>query len=57
MQGTKADLAELVGLVADGALDPVVDSTYLLSDAAAADERLDSDTMFGRIVLRVDEHD
>ncbi len=55
VQGTKADMGTLVDLVAAGTLDPVIDSSYPLRDAAAADEHLDSNKMFGRIVLRVDE--
>lgn len=54
VQGRKADMAELVELVATGALKPVIDRVYPLAEAAAADEVIDSNTMFGRVVLRVD---
>lgn len=56
VQGTKADMAALVDLVGKGVLDPVVDSRFPLRSAAAADDRLDANRQFGRIVLQV-EHD
>lgn len=55
VQGTKADMAKLVDLVARNMLHPVIDRTFDLADAAAADELIDSNQMFGRIVLRVGE--
>ncbi|WP_033294830.1 alcohol dehydrogenase catalytic domain-containing protein [Amycolatopsis jejuensis] len=54
VQGSKADMAELVGFVADGKLDPVVDSRYPLRAAAEADDKLSSQDHFGRIVLTVE---
>lgn len=51
VQGSKADMEKLVALVADGRLNPVVDSTYELSDAAEADDHLDAQHQFGRVVL------
>ncbi|HEX4247116.1 MAG TPA: alcohol dehydrogenase catalytic domain-containing protein [Pseudonocardia sp.] len=53
MQGTKADLARLVELVASGELNPVVGGRYALHDAALADDGLDAQQHFGRIVLTV----
>ncbi len=55
VQGTKADMGKLVELVAAGTLNPVIDSTFPLQEAAAADELIDANKMFGRIVLRVGE--
>jgi acryloyl-coenzyme A reductase len=54
VQGAKRDMERLVELVATGELAPVIDREYLLSDAALADEHLDTGEHFGRIVLRVD---
>lgn len=51
VQGTKADMETLVGLVAEGRLDPVIDEEIPLSQAAKADERLAAGEQFGRIVL------
>ena len=56
VQGARADMVKLVELVAKGALEPVIDSRYRLHDAALADERLDANQQFGRIVLLV-EHE
>lgn len=51
VQGTKADMETLVGLVAEGKLDPVIDEEIPLGEAARADERLAAGEQFGRIVL------
>jgi NADPH:quinone reductase-like Zn-dependent oxidoreductase len=51
MQGTRAELAELVRLVAEGSLQPVIDSSYSLRDAAAAQQKLAEQKQFGRVVL------
>ncbi len=51
MQGTKADLAELVDLVADGKIAPVIDSRYPLADAVHAQEKLTAREQFGKVVL------
>jgi acryloyl-coenzyme A reductase len=53
VQGTKADMEKLVGLVAGGELAPVIDSEYALADAARADDHLSASAQFGRVVLRV----
>lgn len=53
VQGTKADMERLVELAAAGTLDPVIDSRYALRDAALADEHLDAQKQFGRVILRV----
>ena len=55
VQGAKSDMQALVGLVAAGELDPVIDRVYPLRDAAAADEHLDAREQFGRIVLTVEQ--
>lgn len=51
VQGAKADMEALVELVADGRIDPVIDGTYPLAEAAAADDRMESGEHFGRIVI------
>jgi NADPH:quinone reductase-like Zn-dependent oxidoreductase len=55
VQGSKQDMEQLVALVADGLLDPVVDSTFPLRSAAEADDHLDAQHQFGRVVLVVEE--
>ena len=57
VQGTKADMGKLVELVAAGRLEPVIDTTFPLREAAAADDLIDANNMFGRVVLRIDEED
>jgi NADPH:quinone reductase-like Zn-dependent oxidoreductase len=56
VQGAKADMEELVSLVADGSLHPVVDSTFSLEHAAEGDDHLDAQAHFGRVVLLVGEN-
>lgn len=50
--GTQADLERLVGLVADGRLDPVVSAEYALADADRAFADLESRDAFGKLVVR-----
>lgn len=56
VQGAKADMVKLVDLVAHGTLEPVIDSRYRLHEAGQADDHLDANRQFGRVVLLVD-HD
>jgi NADPH:quinone reductase-like Zn-dependent oxidoreductase len=51
MCGPRSDLADLVRLVADGRLEPVIDSRFPLSEAAGAEARLAAREQFGKIVL------
>ncbi|HEU0247354.1 MAG TPA: zinc-binding dehydrogenase [Gaiellaceae bacterium] len=51
MNGSRQDLVELVALVAARQVDPIVDSRFPLSDAAAAEARLAAREQFGKIVL------
>jgi NADPH:quinone reductase-like Zn-dependent oxidoreductase len=51
--GGKAELFEVLKLVARGELKPVVDIVLPLEQAAAAQERLEKREQFGKIVLRV----
>ncbi|MBH0130104.1 zinc-binding dehydrogenase [Salinibacterium sp. NK8237] len=53
VQGGKADMEKLVALVADGSLNPVIDRIYPLENAADADNHLDAQGQFGRVVLAV----
>lgn len=45
------NIERLIGLVADGALQVIVDSTFPLAEAAAAHAHAESRTAFGRIVM------
>lgn len=51
MCGPRQDLAELVRLAGEGRIDPVIDSTFPLSDVARAEARLAAREQFGKIVL------
>jgi NADPH:quinone reductase-like Zn-dependent oxidoreductase len=51
--GTLADFAEVMDLVVAGRLTPVIDKTYPLRDAAAAQERLWHGENFGKITLDI----
>jgi NADPH:quinone reductase-like Zn-dependent oxidoreductase len=51
MAGARADLAELVQLVGEGRIEPVIDSRFPLSEAAAAEAHLAACEQFGKIVL------
>jgi len=51
--GTKGELLEAVRFFFTGQLTPVVDRTYPLADAAAAQMRLERSEQFGKIVLEV----
>lgn len=41
-------------MLADGRLRPIIDSTFTLDDAAAAQARLVSPDRFGKVVLTID---
>lgn len=45
------NIARLIGLAAEGELEVVIDSTYTLSEAAAAHAHLEGRGAFGRVVL------
>jgi NADPH:quinone reductase-like Zn-dependent oxidoreductase len=51
--GGKAELFDVIELVRQGKLKPVVDSVLPLEEAAAAQERLENREQFGKIVLKV----
>ena len=50
--GGRQELEQVVRLVADGKLKPVVDTVFPLADAAKAQERMESRNLFGKLVLR-----
>jgi NADPH:quinone reductase-like Zn-dependent oxidoreductase len=50
---TRAEFAEVMNLVVQGKLQPIVDSTFPLQDAAAAQERLWRGECFGKITLDI----
>lgn len=52
--GSKADLHRIVPLIQEGRLQPVVDRSFPLADAAAAHERLAARDNFGKVVLTVE---
>ena len=52
--GTQDDLERLVGLVADGALEPVVDAEYPLEATADAFQAMREGSLFGKAVVRPD---
>jgi NADPH:quinone reductase-like Zn-dependent oxidoreductase len=51
MAVTRTFAAQVVPLLADGRLRPVVDSTFPLDDVRLAHERLESNATFGKVVL------
>lgn len=55
MCGPRADLADLVRLVETGRIDPVIDSTYPLSEVVRAEARLAACEQFGKLVLVPDQ--
>lgn len=50
--GTMGDLHEVLGHVFSGKLKGIVDSTFPLSEARAAHQRMEKSEMFGKIVLK-----
>ncbi len=48
---TRRFAAQVVPLLADGRLRPVIDSTHTLAQVSAAYERLESNETFGKVVL------
>jgi NADPH:quinone reductase-like Zn-dependent oxidoreductase len=52
--GTRDELVELTRLLAERGIHPLVDSTYELTDARAAFQRLASGEAFGKVVLTND---
>ncbi len=50
---TLADFREVMDLIAGGKLKPILDKTYPLQDAAAAQERLWRNENFGKITLEI----
>lgn len=51
--GTRADFAEVMGLVFAGRLRPVVDRAYSLAEAAEAQRRMAGGEQQGKIILRI----
>jgi NADPH:quinone reductase-like Zn-dependent oxidoreductase len=51
--GTKGELLEAAPLFFAGELKPVVDDTFPLAEAAAAQRRLEQSEQFGKIVLEI----
>ncbi len=49
--GTRADFAQVMGLVFEGKLKPAIDQTFALKDARLAHERMERGEFFGKIVL------
>jgi NADPH:quinone reductase-like Zn-dependent oxidoreductase len=53
MMGTMADFHAVMKLVFEGKLKPVIDSTFPLAEARAAQAKLEAGDVFGKIVLEV----
>jgi NADPH:quinone reductase-like Zn-dependent oxidoreductase len=51
--GTKGELLQVVRLFFAGQLSPVIDRTFPLAEAAAAQQRLEASGQFGKVVLEV----
>jgi NADPH:quinone reductase-like Zn-dependent oxidoreductase len=51
--GTKGELMQAARFFFAGQLEPVIDRTYPLADAAAAQQRMEESGQFGKIVLEV----
>jgi len=51
MMGTRAELGAVTALIAQGRLKPVVDTVFPLQEARAAQERMLSRSVFGKLVL------
>jgi NADPH:quinone reductase-like Zn-dependent oxidoreductase len=49
--GTHADFRQVMGLVFDGLLHPVIDRSYPLSEAAEAERRLEAGEQLGKVLL------
>jgi NADPH:quinone reductase-like Zn-dependent oxidoreductase len=54
MLGSRSNLEQLIELVADGSIDPVIDSRFPLGDIVAAESKLAAQDHFGKIVLDLD---
>jgi NADPH:quinone reductase-like Zn-dependent oxidoreductase len=52
--GTQSDFRAVMDLVFAGKLDPIIDTTFPLSQAQAAHERLEAGDQMGKIVLEVE---
>jgi NADPH:quinone reductase-like Zn-dependent oxidoreductase len=52
--GTQRDLEQVVGLVADGEFEPVVDQTYALADTDQAFADMSDRSAFGKLVVTPD---
>lgn len=50
--GTRAELIQVARLIGEGKLKPVIDSVYPLSEARAAQEKMQSRELFGKVILR-----
>jgi NADPH:quinone reductase-like Zn-dependent oxidoreductase len=55
--GSKAMMAEMINAMVQGQLRPVIDSTFDLTDAAAAFRHMESGKHFGKIVVQVSASD
>jgi NADPH:quinone reductase-like Zn-dependent oxidoreductase len=53
--GTRRDFADVMTLVFAGKLEPVIDRIFPMSEARAAEERLESGEQMGKIVLKIDD--
>jgi len=54
--GTKAQLREMMKFMSLKKIKPVIDSKFMLSEAARAHERMEKNDHFGKILLNVYTH-
>ncbi|MBI3989615.1 MAG: zinc-binding dehydrogenase [candidate division NC10 bacterium] len=52
MVGTKREFLEVIRLVGEGALKPIIDNVYPLKDAAAAQKQMMDRDFFGKLILK-----
>jgi NADPH:quinone reductase-like Zn-dependent oxidoreductase len=53
--GSRNDVLEMLRFVTDKGLKPVIDSTYPLEEARAAQEKMEKGEQFGKIVIKIGE--
>ena len=51
--GSREEFRQLLNFMAIKKIEPVIDSVFLLNEAAAAQQRLEAARQFGKIVLQI----
>lgn len=52
--GSPKEFSELLRVVANGQIQPVIDRSYPLAEAAEAQRRMEEQEQFGKVVLRIE---